>query len=429
MNIINYENLKDGIKDSFFEKIEFEAISSVEEIIREVKHEGDIAVKKYSKQFDNEDLESFLVSEAEIKDAYSKVDAKTIKAIKKSIQNVKKFSEKQLKCLKNLKTKIDSNELGHKITPLDSVGCYIPGGNYPLLSSAVMTITPARVAGVKEIVACSPKIRPETIVACNLAGANKIYKIGGVQAIAAMAYGTQTVSKVNKIVGPGNKYVTAAKKYVYGEVGIDFLAGPSEVMIIADETANPEFVSADMLAQCEHDVDARAFLVIIGEHLGNNLAQQVEVSAQKQLERLSTKEIASKSFEKSFAIIVKNIDEAIEIVNKKAPEHLELCFRNTKKSIAKFKNYGSLFIGNYSAEVYGDYCSGTNHVLPTNEVSKYSGSLSVFDFVKVQTYQIISKRGNCKISAFASQLAETEGLKAHKLAADIRNSNYKIHIN
>lgn len=412
MQIINYEN----IDNNFFKKIEFKAISAVEEIAKDVKQNGDDAVRKYTEQFDNQDLESFLVSTEEIKSAYLKVDKKTIKAIQKSIENVKKFSEKQLKCLKPLKTKIDKNELGHKIIPLESVGCYIPGGNYPLLSSAVMTITPAKVAGVKEIIACSPKIRPETIVACDLAGASKIYRVGGVQAIAAMAYGTQSISKVNKIVGPGNKYVTAAKKYVFGEVGIDFLAGPSEVMIIADKSANPEFVSADMLAQCEHDFDARAFLLCTSTAFAN----KVKESGYKQLENLSTKEIATKSFEKSFAIIVKSIDEAIELANKKAPEHLEICFENSKKYIDKFTNYGSLFVGNYSAEVYGDYCSGTNHVLPTNEVSKYSGGLSVLDYVKVQTYQIMSRSGNCKISSFASQLAESEGLSAHKLAADIR---------
>lgn len=414
MQIINYEN----IEKDFFKKLEFEAISSVEEIAKEVKNQGDIAVKKYTMQFDSEDLDSFLISKKEIKKAYKEVDKGTIQTIKKSIENVKKFSKKQIKCLKKLKTKIDKNELGHKIIPIESVGCYIPGGNYPLLSSAVMTIVPAKVAGVKEVVACSPKIRPETIVACDLAGADKIYRIGGVQAIAGMAYGTETVTKVNKIVGPGNKYVTAAKKYVFGEVGIDFLAGPSEVMIIADETANAEFVAADMLAQCEHDLDARAFLICLNE----DFALEVEKSAQKLLEELSTREIAAKSFEKSFAVIVKSIDEAVMIANKKAPEHLELCFKDKyiKKYINKFTNYGSLFIGNYSAEVYGDYCSGTNHVLPTNEVSKYSGGLSVFDFIKIQTYQIISERGNKLISPFASKLAQIEGLEAHKLAADIR---------
>lgn len=413
MQIIEYEKLN---KD-FFNKIEFESIFSVEEIAKDVKQNGDEAVKKYVKQFDGEDLEAFLISSEEIKNAHSDVDAETIKAIKKSIQNVKKFSEKELKCLKSLKTKIDENELGHKIIPLESVGCYIPGGNYPLLSSAIMTIVPAKVAGVKQVIACSPKIRPETIVACDLAGANKIYRVGGVQAIASMAYGTQTIPKVNKIVGPGNKYVTAAKKYVFGEVGIDFLAGPSEVMIIADETANAEFTAADMIAQCEHDTDARAFLITTSE----KFAFQVEEFAKKQLEGFETKEIASQSFEKSFAVVVNSISEAIELANQKAPEHLEICYKNAKKDIDKFKNYGSLFVGNYSAEVYGDYCSGTNHVLPTNEVSKYSGGLSVFDFVKVQTYQIISKKGNKIISPFASKLAAEEGLKAHKFAADIRS--------
>ena len=412
MQILNYQD----IDNSFFQKIEFETIFSVEEIAKDVKQNGDEAVKKYTKQFDNQDLEAFLISQEEIKNAYSKVDKETIKAIKQSIKNVKKFSEKQLKCLKPLRIKIDSNELGHKIIPLESVGCYIPGGNYPLLSTAVMTIIPAKVAGVKEVIACSPKISHETIVACDLAGANKIYATGGVQAISAMAYGTQSIPKVNKIVGPGNKYVTAAKKYVFGEVGIDFLAGPSEVMIIADESAKAEFVAADMLAQCEHDLDAKAFLITTSK----DFAEQVGFFAQKQIEELSTKEIASKSFEKSFAVIVNSINEAIELANKKAPEHLEICFKNSKQYINKFINYGSLFIGSYSAEVYGDYCSGTNHVLPTNEVSKYSGGLSVLDFVKVQTYQIISKKGNKKICKCASKLAEKEGLYAHKLAADIR---------
>lgn len=412
MRTINYEILD----SKFFEKIEFEEISSVKDIVNEVKNQGEEAIRKYTEQFDGEDIENFLVTDEEIIKSFMKVDKKTIEVIKKSIKNVKKFSEQQLKSIKNLKTKIDDNELGHKIIPIETVGCYIPGGNYPLLSSAVMTIVPARVAGVKEIIACSPKIKPETIVACSLAGANKIYKIGGVQAIAGMAYGTQSIPKVNKIVGPGNKYVTAAKKYVYGEVGIDFLAGPSEVMIIADESANPEFVSADMLAQCEHDLDARAFLICSSEEF----AKKVENSAQQQLEKLSTKEIAAKAFEKSSAIIVKSMEDAIELANKKAPEHLEICIKNPKKYIDKFLNYGSLFIGNYSAEVYGDYCSGTNHVLPTNEVSKYSGGLSVFDFIKIQTYQIISRKGNRKISKIASKLAEREGLMAHKLAADVR---------
>ncbi len=412
MQIIDYKD----IGSDFFEKIEFETISVVDEIVKDVKNNGDVAIKKYTSQFDKIDLDNLQVSKEEIKEAYKNVDKETIEAIKKSIKNVKKFAQAQLKCLKPLKTKIEGNELGHNIIPLNSAGCYVPGGNYPLLSSAIMTIVPAKVAGVKQIVACSPKIKPETIVACDMAGADKIFKIGGVQAIAAMAYGSESVLKVNKIVGPGNKYVTAAKKYVFGEVGIDFLAGPSEVMIIADETANPEFVSADMLAQCEHDLDARAFLICTSKEF----AQKVDDFAKMQLKELHTREIAQKAFEKSFAIIVPSLEKAIRISDKKAPEHLELCFKNSEKFVKKFKNYGSLFIGNYSAEVFGDYCSGTNHVLPTNEVSKYSGGLSVFDYVKVQTYQTISKKGCNKIAKATSTLAKNEGLAAHKLASDVR---------
>lgn len=413
MKIIEYKNLN---KD-FYEKIEFESISSVNQIASEVKEQGDFAVRKFTKKFDSEDLENFLVTRDEIEEAYKKTAPETIDAIKKAIENVKKFSEAQLACLIPLKVEICQNELGHKIIPIEKVGCYIPGGNYPLLSSAIMGIVPAKVAGVKEIIACSPKIRPETIVACDLSGADKIYKIGGVQAVAGMAYGTETITKVNKIVGPGNKFVTAAKKLVFGEVGIDFLAGPSEVMIIADNSANPDFVAADMLAQCEHDTDARAYLITTSK----DFAKSVKQSAEKQLSQLETADIAKISFEKSFAVIASSIDEAVEIANKKAPEHLEICFEGAKDLMDKFSNYGSLFVGNFSAEVFGDYCSGTNHVLPTNEVSKYSGGLSVFDFVKIQTYQVISALGIGEIASISSLLADKEGLKAHKLASDLRN--------
>src|SRR5574344_808338 len=412
MKILNYEN----IEKDFFVKIEFGAIQSVEDIIKDVKLNGDEAVRRYTSQFDGENLENFEVSESEIEEAFKRVDEKTIEAIKVSIKNVEKFAQKQLKSIKKLKSHIAGNILGHNIVPIEAVGWYIPGGNYPLLSSAIMTIVPAKVAGVEKVFAFSPKIKLETIVSAHLAGADKIYKIGGVQAIGAMAYGTESIEKVNKIVGPGNKYVTSAKKYVFGEVGIDFLAGPSEVMIVADESANEKFVSADMLAQCEHDKDARAFLICKSEEF----AKKVQESAYKQLEALETKEIAKISFEKSFAIIVKDLNEAVELTNKRAPEHLELCLKNAKRVMNKFKNYGSIFIGNYSAEVFGDYCSGKNHVLPTNQVSKYSGGLSVFDFVKIQTYQIISKHGIKNISQNSSDLAQREGLMAHKLASDVR---------
>ena len=411
MKICNYKD----IDKSFFQKIEFESISSVNEIIEDVRKNGDKAVKKYAKKFDGDCIKAFRLSESEIKKAVANVDKKTIETIKFAIKNVKEFAKAQFNSVKEIEVNVNGNTLGHKIVPLDSVGCYIPGGNYPLPSSAIMTIVPAKVAGVKRVIAMSPKIKDVTIAAAHLAGADEIYKIGGVQAIAAMAYGTETIKKVNKIVGPGNKFVTSAKKQVFGECGIDFLAGPSEVLIVADNNAKPEFIAADMLAQCEHDKDARAFLICFSKEF----AQKVDKKAKEYLNNLPTKEIAQNSYDKSVAVVVKSIDEAIELSNEKAPEHLELCLEGAQ-DIMKFTNYGSLFIGNYSAEVFGDYVSGTNHTLPTNQVAKYSGGLSVFDYFKIQTYQIINEKSVNETAKMASELAEKEGLYAHKLAADVR---------
>ena len=409
-------NTYDELDKNFFSKIEFESISSVNDIINAVRKDGDNAVRKYAKKFGDGDLSAFKLTEDEIKDAIKQVDEKTIETIKFAVKNVKEFAKAQLSSLKELEVEVNGNILGHKIIPIESVGCYIPGGNYPLPSSAIMTVVPAKVAGVKRVVAMSPKIQPVTVAAAYYAGADEIYRIGGVQAIAAMAYGTESIQKVNKIVGPGNKFVTSAKKQVYGECGIDFLAGPSEVLIIADETAKPEFVAADILAQCEHDKDARAFLICFSKEF----AQKVDEKAKEYLKNLQTREIAEQSYNKSFAVVVRYLDEAVALSNKKAPEHLELCLENAENLINKFNNYGSLFIGNYSAEVFGDYVSGTNHTLPTNQVAKYSGGLSVFDYIKIQTYQIIREKSIKETAINASYLAEKEGLFAHKLAADVR---------
>lgn len=412
MNIIGYNELD----DSFFETLDYNVEENVKNIINDVKQNGDNAINRYCQLFDKCSFDNFEVSEKEIEKAYSLVSEDKIKAMKKSIKNVRTFAKRQLNSIKKLDTKIYGCKLGHRIIPLESVGCYIPGGNYPLPSSAIMTIIPAKVAKVQRIYAFSPKIKPETIVASHLSGANKIYKIGGVQAIAAAAYGTETIKRVNKIVGPGNKYVTAAKKEVYGVCGIDFLAGPSEVMIVADETANPEFIAADMLSQCEHDLDARAILVTFDIEIGKEVCK----IANNMLKLLQTKEIAQKSFGNSFCIICNNLEEAIDVANKKAPEHLELCIKEAKEKSHLFYNYGSLFIGNYSAEVFGDYTSGTNHTLPTNGVAKYTGGLSVFDYIKIQTYQMSSRLNARHLAKTASILAQTEGLYAHKLASDLR---------
>ncbi len=407
------------ISNAFYSVIEFETLSGVDDIIKDVKKNKNKALIEYSKKFNDGNFQSekdFVVSENEIEKAYDETPEDVIKTIKEAHKNIFEFAEKQLNCIKEFQINIENSVLGHRIVPLERILCYVPGGNYPLPSSALMTVTPAKAAGVKEIYLTSPKIRPQTIVAAHIAGADKIYKLGGAQAISAFAYGTENILPVDKIVGPGNKYVTYAKKYVYGTCDIDFLAGPSEVLIVADDTANPELISADMLAQSEHDKDARSYLVTTSK----DLAIKVQKFAEKQLENLKTKEIAQIAFDKSVCIIVDDMDEAVEISNKRVPEHLELMFDGADSIKEKFTNYGSLFVGENCAEVFGDYCSGTNHVLPTNMAARYTGGLSVFDFIKILTWQNIDKKTAKNLAKTASKLAEAERLFAHKLASDLR---------
>ena len=411
INIIDYNNLP----SDFFDYKESANID-VASIINDIKLNGDAAIRNYCKKFGDGDITEFEVTKEEIEQAFQNVSETTVSSIKFAINNVKTFAQHQLDSIKEFEIRNEGVLLGQKIIPLEKIGAYVPGGNYPLPSSAIMSCVPAKVAGVKEIFIFSPKIKDVTIVAASLAGADKIFKIGGIQAIAAMAYGTQSIPKVDKIVGPGNKYVTAAKKYVYGGVGIDFLAGPSEVMIIGDETVNPEFVAADMLAQCEHDICASSIFISTSKKAIEN----VRSSLKNQLETLKTKEIAEKSLENSYIIYVDNLNQAAEIANKKAPEHLEIVTKENNKLINELKNYGSLFIGGFSAESIGDYCSGTNHILPTNGVARYSAGLSIFDFIKIVTYQNADKNESKKIFENASHLANIEGLAAHKRACDIR---------
>ena len=392
----------------------------VNKVIEDVKNNGDAAIRDYTKKFDKINLNSFEVTKQEIKLAYKQVDKETIKALKFAKKNIGFFAKQQLKQFKNFEVRKNGVILGQRIIPIEKIGVYIPGGNYPLPSTALMCITPAKLSGVKEIIACSPKIKPETIVAADIAGADKIFKIGGVQAIAAMAYGTKQIPKVDKIVGPGNVYVTAAKKVVYGDCGIDFLAGPSEVMIIADETGNPEFIAADLLAQAEHDIKAKTYLVTTSKKLAQQVNEQIKI----QLPRLKTKSIAELSLKNKNILIVKNLNDAISIANEKSPEHLELQIKNPENAIRKLKNYGSLFIGENTAEVFGDYCSGTNHVLPTNGAARFTGGLSVKDFVKIVTYQKFDRKIPKSMIKAASKLAEIEGLDAHRKAALIRSLSH-----
>ena len=388
----------------------------VKKIIKDVKKNGDEAIRRYTVIFDKIKLKDFRVSKKEIAMSYRAVNRETITTFKKAAKNIGEFAKAQLRNFKDFEYTKNGVTVGQKIISIERIGVYVPGGRYPLPSTALMCAIPAKVAGVKEIIVCSPKIKPITIVAADLSGADLIFNIGGVQAIAAMAYGTETIPKVDKIVGPGNIYVTQAKKEVFGDCGIDLLAGPSEILLIADEYANPEFIAADLLAQAEHDVDAKIFFITSSK----NLVKKVNDRLKIQIEKLETKNIIKEAFKKKKEILVKNLKETIKIANEIAPEHLSLQVKNPRKYLGQLKNYGSLFLGEYSAVVFGDYCSGPNHVLPTDKTSRYTGGLSVKDFIKIQTHQYINKKGAKKLAKIATKFASIEGLDAHKKSAEIR---------
>jgi len=394
-------------------------MKTVKYVIEEVRRNGDKAVRKYTAIFDKVELKNFKVSEREIREAYREAGRETVETIRKAATNIRRFAKTQLKNFQDFEYTENGVTVGQKIIPLERIGVYVPGGRYPLPSTALMCIIPAKVAGVREIIVCSPKIKPVTIVAVDLSGADLIFKIGGVQAIAAMAYGTETIPKVDKIVGPGNIYVTTAKKEVFGDCGIDLLAGPSEILIIADNYANPKFVAADLLAQAEHDVNTKIFFVTNSK----NLIKKVNDELKIQIKKLETKNIIKEAFKNKKVILVKNLEEAIKIANQIAPEHLALQVKNPKKYLNQLKNYGSLFLNSYSAVAFGDYCSGPNHVLPTDGTSRFTGGLSVKDFIKIQTYQYITKRGAKKLASIAKEFASFEGLDAHKKSVEIRFKN------
>jgi len=394
-------------------------MKTVKYVIEEVRRNGDKAVRKYTAIFDKVELKDFKVSKREIREAYREAGRETVETIRKAATNIRRFAKTQLKNFQDFEYTENGVTVGQKIIPLERIGVYVPGGRYPLPSTALMCIIPAKVAGVREIIVCSPKIKPVTIVAVDLSGAGLIFKIGGVQAIAAMAYETETIPKVDKIVGPGNIYVTTAKKEVFGDCGIDLLAGPSEILIIADNYANPKFVAADLLAQAEHDVNTKIFFVTNSK----NLIKKVNDELKIQIKKLETKNIIKEAFKNKKVILVKNLEEAIKIANQIAPEHLALQVKNPKKYLNQLKNYGSLFLNSYSAVAFGDYCSGPNHVLPTDGTSRFTGGLSAKDFIKIQTYQYITKRGAKKLASIAKEFASFEGLDAHKKSVEIRFKN------
>lgn len=417
---------KSEIGEKLFEYSEPDNLDFVRKILSDVKRDGDSALKRYTLEFDGVPIEEIKIQNQAIKKAYSQVENRVVTALKNITRNIKGFAEKQKARFEDFLYPVEPGVFaGQRVIPLERVGVYVPGGNFPLVSTLLMGAVPAVAAGVKEVVVCSPPrfkgtIHPAILVAADIAGVKELYAVGGVQAIGAMAYGTKTIRAVDKIVGPGNVYVSLAKKLVYGQVGIDFIAGPSEIMIIADKFANPSFVAADLIAQAEHDVESSAILITTSL----TLAKAVKRELENQVDQLQTMEIAKKSLEKNGCIIlVDSIDEGIHIANKKAPEHVELHVENPDKYQQGFKNFGTLFIGEYAAEVLGDYSSGLNHILPTNRAARYAGGLGVKDFLKVQTILKVTPVGIKRIGPQALLMAELEGLAGHANSMKIRMEN------
>ena len=395
----------------------------VNEIIENVRANRDAAIFDYTKRFDGADInaENILVTEDEIKEAYEKVDEKLLTVIRKALVNIRKYHEKQRQY-----SWFDSEEsgiiLGQKVTALEKVGVYVPGGKAVYPSSVLMNIVPAKVAGVKTIVMTTPpgkdgKVNPATLVAAKEAGVDAIYKVGGAQAIAALAFGTESVPEVDKIVGPGNIYVALAKKAVFGFVSIDSIAGPSEIMVLADETANPRFVAADLLSQAEHDEMASAILVTTSR----DLAEQVSKEVERFVAQLSRKEIIQKSLDNyGYILVAESMDEAIATVNEIASEHLELVTKNPFETMTKIRNAGAIFVGEYSSEPLGDYFAGPNHVLPTNGTAKFFSPLSVDDFIKKSSIISYSREALEPIYKDIVQFAECEQLTAHANSIRVR---------
>ncbi|QQA43875.1 histidinol dehydrogenase [Pelagovum pacificum] len=391
----------------------------VTEVIARVRAEGDAAVRDYSRQFDKAELEVFEVSEADRLAALEELDPQTRADTEFAITNVTNFAKAQLGTLSALDVEIlPGVHLGHRNIPLDRVGCYVPGGRFPLLSAPIMTIVPAKVAGVKEVVACLPPNAHRAMIAgCHLAGADRIFRIGGAQAIAAMALGTESVPKVDKIVGPGNAFVNEAKRQVFGPVGIDQLAGPSEIFVLADETGDAEMIATDLLAQAEHDVRTRVGLITTHKPLADAVLAEVE----RQLSDLSTAEIAARSWE-DYGEIALVEDEAAMIAysDHVAAEHLQVHTVDPQGFAKKLSHYGSLFIGELSSVVYSDKCSGTNHTLPTMAAGRYTGGLWVGAYIKTATHQWLTEEGVKQVAPPAARQAASEGLEGHRRAAQLR---------
>ena len=400
-----------------------EYTATVNNIVNDVRARGDEALFEYTEKFDKIKLDanSIIVTREEIDEAYSLVDEELVEVIKKSAENVRVYHEKQRQ-YSWFDSKPDGTMLGQKVSALESTGVYVPGGKAAYPSSVLMNIIPAKVAGVERIVMVTPpgrdgKVNPGTLVAADIAGVDIIYKVGGAQAIAALAFGTDTIKKVDKIVGPGNIFVALAKKAVFGFVSIDSIAGPSEILVLADETANPKYVAADLLSQAEHDEMASAILVTTSM----DLAKAVEVDLDKFVNMLSRKEIMEKSLENyGYILVADSMEDAIEAANDIASEHLEILTKNPFEVMTKIKNAGAMFLGEYSQEPLGDYFAGPNHVLPTNGTSKFFSPLSVDDFIKKSSIIYYSREALEKVHVDIEKFAKAEGFTAHANSISVR---------
>ena len=413
--------LEDLLKRSPNNYGQYEA--SVKEILDKVKEEKDEAIFAYTAKFDGAELtaDTIEVTDAEIEEAYAQVDDTLLTVIRKAKDNIESYHAKQRQN-SWFDSKPDGTILGQKITPLHRVGVYVPGGKAVYPSSVLMNVMPAKVAGVDEIIMVTPpgkngKVSPNTLVAAKEAGVDKIYKVGGAQAIAALAYGTESIPKVDKIVGPGNIYVALAKKAVYGHVSIDSIAGPSEILVVADETANPRYVAADLLSQAEHDELASAILVTTSEKLAHEVSDQVDGF----LKELSRAEIISKSLDNyGYILLADTMEDVIDVANEIASEHLEIQTKNPFEVMTKIRNAGAIFIGEYASEPLGDYFAGPNHILPTNGTAKFFSPLSVDDFIKKSSIISYSREALQKVHKDIESFAKAEQLTAHANSIHVR---------
>ncbi len=419
--------LKRGMSVEKSREVDAKVRTTVEGILQDIEKRGDVAVRELSEKFDKWSPENFRLSPTQIEELIASLPEQVIQDIKFAQAQVRGFAQAQRDALKDVEVEtLPGVILGHKNIPVQSVGCYVPGGRYPMVASAHMSVVTAKVAGVPRVVACTPpingKIPAATIAAMALAGADEIYVLGGIQAVSAMALGTETIKPVDMLVGPGNAYVAEAKRQLYGRVGIDLFAGPTEILVIADETADAEMCATDLLGQAEHGPDSPAILITTSEKLGQATIAEVE----RQLKVLPTADVASVSWrDRGEVIVVKDLEEAVVEADRVAAEHVEVLTEQPRYFLDRMKNYGALFLGKETNVAYGDKVIGTNHTLPTKQAARYTGGLWVGKFIKTCTYQQITEQASVQIGEYASRLCALENFWGHKEQADLRLRRYK----